>query len=351
MKRMNPIAIWLWITAAMIFVMVVIGGLTRLTESGLSIVDWRPVTGWFPPLSQEAWMTTFDAYKTSPEYQEINAGMVLSEFKQIFWLEYIHRLWGRLIGLVFVIPALYFIVRGAVSGWMGIRLALILLLGASQGVLGWYMVQSGLADQPWVSPYRLVAHFGLALAVYSLVIWTALEMGSGPIRPVLTMTTFLLFFGFIVVLSGAAVAGTDAGLTYNTFPMMDGYLVPPQIWDSPVLLENVFEDIRTVQFNHRLLATLVAISVLLTWIGRRMTGQLVGKWGNSAVFLTFVQYGLGIATLLSVVAIPLASAHQAVGTLLITVLVGWAHADSVNIASTGKNGQDLGRMDGKPVAG
>ena len=351
MSRFNSIAVWLWSISVMIFVMVVIGGLTRLTESGLSMVDWRPITGWLPPLGQEAWMATFEAYKSSPEYQAFNAGMSLSEFKGIFWLEYVHRLWGRLIGLVFVLPFLYFVVRGLISGRLAARLVLILILGASQGVLGWYMVQSGLADEPWVSPYRLVAHFGLALAVYILVIWTALDLASGPTKPIVSMPTILLIFGFIVMLSGGTVAGNDAGLTYNTFPRMDGHFIPPQIWDSSVFLENVFEDVRTVQFNHRILATIVALGILLTWARHRVAGHIIRGWGNGAAVLVCIQYALGIGTLLSVVAIPLASAHQAVGTLLIGVLAGWAHANSVKTTRAGKKDQELDRKDGKPVAG
>jgi len=351
MNKMTLIAAWLWFVAAMIFVMVIIGGLTRLTESGLSMVDWRPVTGWLPPLGSAEWQATFAAYRTSPEYQEINAGMSLSEFKGIFWLEYIHRLWGRLIGLVFIVPFAFFLVRGWVSWRLAGRLTLMLILGGSQGVLGWYMVQSGLSNEPWVSPYRLVAHLGLALAVFVLVIWTALDLAEGARRPKIGMPMASLIWIFLTVLSGGAVAGMNAGLTYNTFPMMDGAIIPSQIWDSPTFFANLFEDVRTVQFNHRAMATCAVILVLLTWIWRMRSRGRVPYWGHCAAGLVCLQYALGIATLLSVVAIPIASSHQAFGTLLLAALVGWAHYDGRNRAYASEKGQELDGMSGNPVAG
>lgn len=330
MRRMNVVAMWLWTVIAAVFAIVVIGGLTRLTESGLSMVDWHPVTGWLPPLDQAAWQAAFDAYRGSPEYREINAGMSLDDFKGIFWLEYIHRLWGRLIGVVFAVPFFIFAVRGVLGWRLGGRLGVILVLGGLQGVLGWYMVQSGLAAEPWVSPYRLTAHFGLAMAVLALLVWTALDVAAaadGPLVPAPGVVLGVCALVFVTLLSGAAVAGNDAGLTYNTFPFMDGALLPAGLWSEPGFFANVFEDIQSVQFNHRALATFTAISVLAAYVLRRRSGPRT-RWANAAAGLVIVQYGLGIATLLSVVAIPIASAHQAVGTALLIALVGWAHADA-----------------------
>jgi cytochrome c oxidase assembly protein subunit 15 len=348
MSNSTLVTRWLWTVAGAVFLMVVIGGLTRLTESGLSMVNWRPVTGWLPPLDEAAWRAVFDAYRDSPEYREINAGMSLDDFKGIFWLEYIHRLWGRLIGVLFALPLIVFAARGMIGLRLGGRLAAIFVLGGLQGVLGWYMVQSGLADQPWVSPYRLTAHFGLAMAVLALIVWTALDTDAGPRAPRPTAVSAVALLAFATLLSGASVAGNDAGLTYNTFPLMDGALVPAGVWSEAALTANLFDDIQTVQFNHRVLATLTAVCVLGVYIARRRAGPMP-RWGHAAAAAVVVQYVLGIATLLSVVAIPVASAHQAVGTLLLVALVGWSHAEGRSRAVSGFSAG--ARTDGNPVAG
>lgn len=322
---------WLLGIAGMVFVMVVIGALTRLTDSGLSMVDWRPITGWLPPMSHEEWQKAFDAYRQFPEYAKINAGMTLFEFQEIFWLEFIHRVWGRLIGVAFMLPLAWFLIRRMVPAAFIPRLIGLLILGGAQGFMGWYMVKSGLVDRPDVSQYRLTAHLGLAFAIYLALIWTALDI----LRPRAAGLTadsrkllWTLALVFLTAMSGGFVAGLDAGFTYNTFPLMDGDLIPEgYLVHDPAWL-SIFEDITTVQFNHRLLATITGIVVL--FIALKVLGRTEDPsarrglmWSNA---LVLAQYSLGIATLLSVVALPLATLHQATALALLTALVFSAHA-------------------------
>ena len=322
---------WLLAVAAMVFVMVVIGALTRLTESGLSMVSWRPVTGWLPPLSEAEWQATFDAYRQYPEYLKVNAGMTLHEFKEIFWLEFIHRVWGRLIGLAFFIPFLVFLVRGMVAKPLLPRLIGLLFLGGAQGFMGWYMVQSGLIDRPDVSQYRLTAHLCLAFAIYLALIWTALDV-LRPRAPGLGKASrrLLLLLGlvFLTAMSGGFVAGLDAGMTYNTFPLMDGDLIPEGYLVYDPAWKSLFEDITTVQFNHRLLATLTGVAVIAgaVMLMRQTTDPIARRGLIVSKLLVITQYLLGIATLLSVVAISLATLHQATALLLMTALLFSAHA-------------------------
>jgi cytochrome c oxidase assembly protein subunit 15 len=322
---------WLVGIAGMVFIMVVIGALTRLTDSGLSMVDWRPITGWLPPMTDEAWQKAFDAYRQFPEYQKINAGMSLFEFKEIFWLEFIHRVWGRLIGIAFALPMIFFFVRRMIPAAFAPRIIGLFLLGGAQGFMGWYMVMSGLVDRPDVSQYRLTAHLGLAFVIYLALLWTAFDIlrprlpGLGqPSKRLLGVLALV----FLTAMSGGFVAGLDAGFTYNTFPMMDGQLVPPGYLVYDPAWKSLFEDIPTVQFNHRLLATVTGISVL--YVGVKSLGLTVDPaarrglmWSNA---LVLAQYTLGIATLLSVVAIPLATLHQATALALMTALLFSAHA-------------------------
>lgn len=327
MQADRAVVIWLWVIAAMIFAMVILGGLTRLTGSGLSMVDWRPLTGWLPPVNHAEWGAAFDAYKKTPEYREINTDMTLMGFKGIFWLEYLHRFFGRIIGLVFSVPLVVFALRGALSRGLGLRLAVMLVLGAAQGGLGWWMVQSGLVDEPWVSPYRLTAHLGLALALFVFVIWTIADLSDRPSRPVFGAPALLALMAFLTLLSGGAVAGIDAGVVYNTFPLMDGAFIPSQIWDQTPVAANLFEDHRTVQFNHRAAATLTALGVVGLWLWRQSGGEAVPGSAHFSAVLILAQYGLGVATLLSGAALPFASAHQALGTLVFAALALWAHAE------------------------
>jgi heme a synthase len=306
------VGVWLLLCCALVFAMVLLGGLTRLTESGLSIVEWQPVTGVLPPLSAAEWQAEFAKYQATPEYQKVNAGMSLAAFQRIWWMEYSHRLLGRLIGVVFLLPFLWFLARGHVpSGFRG-HLWLVFLLGAAQGAVGWYMVRSGLVDRPDVSQYRLAAHLGLALLIYLYMLRLALDLLWPAARRASGFAWFVLALVFVQALIGALVAGLDAGLHYNTFPLMDGELVPAGLLLQEPWWLNLFENPITVQFAHRIGAYAVTGAVL--WFCWRSDHPLRG-WLLAALAL---QVALGIATLLLVVPLPLAWAHQAGAVVLLT---------------------------------
>lgn len=325
------IATWLFVVAGMIFGAVVIGGLTRLTESGLSITDWRPLTGWLPPLSDSEWASVFERYKLIPEYYMLNAGMTVDDFKNIFWLEYIHRVWGRLIGLVFALPFIWFVLTRQVDRALLPILLGLFILGGMQGGVGWFMVMSGLSERTDVSQYRLALHLGVALLIYVLVIRTAFWLRRGRKAPAVDnrglRRPFWCLLGLIgvTILSGAFVAGLNAGMTYNTFPLMDGDLVPPYLYDMSPLWLAAFEDIATVQFNHRLLAIITLLVSLAIWVwGRTRAGNSDLRIASGVVAVVAIgQITLGIATLLSVVQIELASLHQCGAVVLMTAVL-WA---------------------------
>jgi cytochrome c oxidase assembly protein subunit 15 len=329
----RAIAIWLLCCCAMIFAMVVIGGVTRLTESGLSITEWQPVTGILPPLSAEQWQKEFDRYQQIPQFTEGHLGlMTLAEFKTIYFWEYAHRLWGRLIGVVFAVPLVWFLWRGRIARPLLPKLLLLFGLGALQGFVGWFMVQSGLAERTSVSQYRLVLHLGLALIIYSATLWIALgllipdSIGRPPISARLrAAANTILALVFLTILAGGFVAGLDAGLTYNTFPLMDGRLVPAGYAQLEPFWLNWFETVAAVQFNHRLLAMTTVAAVLALWIAARHA-DAARQAMNLLVAAVLLQVALGIATLLLVVPIPLAAAHQAGAVLLLTAAVVARHA-------------------------
>jgi cytochrome c oxidase assembly protein subunit 15 len=316
-----PISVrnWLIVVAAMIFLMIVLGALTRLTESGLSMVEWRPVTGWLPPLSDAAWQTELQKYLSSPQGRVINRGFGVAEFKQIFWLEFAHRLWGRLIGVVFALPLAWFWLRGKLAPALKPRLLVLLVLGALQGALGWAMVASGLIDRPSVSAYRLAGHLLLAVALYAHTVWLILELGPRAIRRddpgTRRKAAALIAFLFVVLTFGALMAGLRAGTSHNTFPTMSGYWIPPGLFDLSPWWINVFENGTTVQFVHRWLAMLLVLGVLaLAWRARRPETLL-------AAAMALLQLSLGIATILSGVDITIATLHQAGAVLLLTTLI------------------------------
>ena len=322
--RNRAMAIWLFIIAAMVFAMVILGGLTRLTHSGLSMVDWRPFTGWFPPFNESAWQILFEQYQKFPEFNKKNSDMSLPGFKSIFWLEYLHRLWGRLIGLAFFVPCVVFLVRRWINRAMLIRYAFMMIMGASQGVLGWYMVQSGLIDRPDVSQYRLAAHLILALFIFGYILWVGLTLWQNT-EFILSWSRLSLGAGLLVLLvfstafSGALVAGLDAGLTYNTFPLMDGKFVPDGLFDMRPFYVNFFENIITVQFNHRVFAEGTCIAFLAFWLFARRQAipdslALALKWMGIVVI---IQVTLGISTLVMVIPISLAAMHQSGAVVLL----------------------------------
>jgi cytochrome c oxidase assembly protein subunit 15 len=332
-RRQAAVVRWLLVVCVLLFLMIVLGGLTRLTESGLSIVEWKPLTGWIPPFGDAAWQELFQKYRASPEYQKITRGMTLDQFKGIFWLEFVHRLWGRLIGFAFAVPLAVFWWRGWLDRQLKLHLIVALLLGASQGALGWLMVASGLVDDPRVSPYRLAAHFGLGVFIYGYLFWLATgridlarQVGPGPGDAVVRRRAFWIV-GLVAVtmLSGALVAGLDAGRAYNTFPFMAGRIVPDGYFALGGTLGDMFENIAAVQFNHRALATLTLLIALGFGFHARRTLDNPRLW--RAILLVAVaaavQYVLGVLTLLTHVQVALGAAHQATAVILFTALL-WA---------------------------
>jgi heme a synthase len=345
---LRPIALWLLCCCAMIFAMVVIGGVTRLTLSGLSITEWQPVVGILPPLSPAAWVAEFDKYRHIPQYRLVNYGMSLDQFKTIYLWEYFHRLWGRLIGFAYALPFVYFALRRRLPRRLLVPLAGILLLGFLEGALGWYMVESGLAERVEVSQYRLVAHLTLALSIYAITLWIALgllathrqpapsphpnpppQAGEGWTRRASDgrvgaawrrAAEAISGLVALTIAAGGFVAGLNAGLTYNTFPLMDGSLVPADYAQLHPFMRNWFENIAAVQFDHRLLATTTAAAVLLLWLaGWRASLPRPARLALHALLAAaLLQFVLGVATLLLVVPIPLAAAHQAGAVLLLS---------------------------------
>ena len=329
-RNRRAIAWWLLALAGLVLAMVVLGGITRLNHAGLSIVDWRPLLGVLPPFGDEAWQALFADYQRFPEYQEINRGMTLGEFKDIFWLEYAHRLLGRVVGIAFALPFIWFLIRRAFDRPLALKALAIGILGGLQGLLGWYMVQSGLVDRPDVSPYRLAAHLGLAVAIYGCLIWVALGLlvdgtvervrQAGRWRGALWGATGLVF---VTILSGAFVAGNDAGLAYNTFPLMADAIVPPDIFLIEPLWRNFFENVPLVQLDHRLLAMLTTLVVILIWAAalRWLPPAPARSALHAAAAAVLVQFVLGIATLLTFVPVPLGAAHQAGAMVVFTVIL------------------------------
>jgi len=327
-KPARAVGLWLLVCCAMVLAMAVIGAITRLTESGLSIMEWAPLSGALPPLSQAEWERLFALYQQIPEYQQVNAWMDLEAFKTIFWWEYIHRLWGRLIGVVFAVPLAWFWLRGRIDRPLGRKLLVALALGAAQGALGWFMVASGFAERTDVSQYRLTAHLLLALAIYGYLFWLALsvlwprpERSRDGAAPLLRRALWgLLALVSITIASGGFVAGLNAGLTYNTFPLMDGELIPRGYALMTPWTANLFENVTAVQFNHRLLAvTTVAVTLALWLWSLSRTLAPAAQMGFAALaILALIQLALGITTLLLVVPVTLGALHQAGAVLVLT---------------------------------
>jgi heme a synthase len=319
---------WLIGVAALIALMVLVGGATRLTESGLSIVEWKPVAGTLPPLTEAQWHEAFEGYKKIPQYRELNAGMTLAEFKTIFWWEWSHRLLGRFIGVAYLLPFVYFLWRGALSAELKRRLWLIFGLGALQGAVGWWMVASGLTQRTEVSQYRLAAHLILALVIFASIVWTVRRMHVRPAAATAArlklFSQLLLGLTFLQIYFGALVAGLRAGRAYNTWPTIDGAFIPSaeRLFFETPWWRNLFDNVLTVQFEHRMTAYLLLVVALWHAINatRARAGAVVGGawWLVAAVLLQAV---LGILTLLSQVPIGLALAHQAVAIVVLAIAV------------------------------
>lgn len=327
----RPLAIarWLFGVAALILLMVLVGGITRLTESGLSITEWKPVTGALPPLGEAAWAAEFAHYRHSSQYVLMNQGMTLAAFKHIFFWEYIHRLLGRVIGLVYALPMLWFFARRAVPTGHGLRLAILLLLGGAQGAVGWLMVKSGLTDRVNVEPAMLAAHLGMALILMGAVLWTACDMlllarnpAARPVRPTLwgAITVAVLF---LQLLLGAITAGLRAGYVANTWPLMNDHFMPEGIvwWGS--FWRTITSDPYLVHFIHRWWAWVAAVAIIL--LARRLRRVEAGGIAFALLALVVVQIMLGIATVVTGVAIVIAVTHQVAGAALLGLTVAGAH--------------------------
>ena len=330
--RQRAIRLWLMAVAALIFAMVLVGGATRLTESGLSIVEWQPVAGTLPPLSDAAWQAEFDKYKAIPQYQQINHGMSLADFKTIYRWEWGHRFLGRLIGAAFLLPFLFFLWRGWIGPGLRWRLWVIFGLGAVQGAVGWWMVASGLVERTSVSQYRLAFHLTLACVIYAAIVWTIQQMTPRQIAPVMRRVSVTASVLVVLVLSqiylGALVAGLRAGLIYNTWPLIDGALVPQasSLFFNDPWWRNLFENTLTVQFNHRMMANTIFLIALLHLIDTWRTASQSARTGAAVLFAAVaLQAALGIVTLLHQTPLSLALGHQGMAMVVLTVAVAHAH--------------------------
>ncbi|MBX3485538.1 COX15/CtaA family protein [Phenylobacterium sp.] len=330
--RSKPVAIWLFVVAALVIGMIVLGGATRLTDSGLSITQWKPVTGAIPPLSPADWQAEFARYKQIPQYAQLNAGMSLADFKTIYWWEWSHRFLGRIIGAVFFVPFVVFAIRRELPRRLFLRLGVIFALGGAQAAVGWWMVASGLSQRVSVAPERLMAHLGLAFALLAALLWTAFDCWAGAARQTLPSpwgrrAAALLGLIFVQILLGALVAGNDAGLVYNDWPLMNGRLVPDDYWNGG-LWATLAHSQGAVQLHHRLVAyllTVVAVALGVTaWRSTYLarTSKLLGLGVAAAVVL---QAGLGIATLMTRAPLGLSIVHQlsAAAVLGLGVAFAW----------------------------
>ena len=339
---MSGVRIWLYGLCLMVFAMVLLGGATRLTDSGLSITEWRPLIGMIPPLSDLDWQSVFQKYQQIPEYSRVNEGMSLADFKRIFWWEWSHRLLGRLIGLALVLPWLVFTLLGKIPKALQPKLLIMLLLGGLQGFLGWYMVKSGLVDRVDVSQYRLAVHLLMAALIFWFILWVALDLeGHRSFQLVLPLVSRDVWMagGLAVLLLaqiglGALVAGLHAGLSHNTWPLMDGDFIPDGLWLLEPLAVNLFENVMTVQFNHRMLAYgVLALALVHGFLVIRKSEGLIKSSAFMVLLALSFQVALGIAVLLLVVPLSLALAHQ--GLAFITFALAVRHFYLIKAAYSG----------------
>ena len=327
--KARPVRVWLYLLAALVFLMVLVGGATRLTDSGLSITEWKPVTGIIPPLTDEDWIGEFANYQQIPEYEQINRGMTLAEFKRIYWWEWVHRFLGRMIGFAFLIPFLWFWRKRSLPAGLGRKLGAIFALGAFQGGVGWWMVKSGLVNRVDVSQYRLAIHLTIACLIFVAIVWLARSLTTE--RPEPAPYTSRWFANGLIVLVlgqiflGGLVSGTDAGLTHNTWPLIDGHFIPPleNLFAVKPAWKNFFENVVTVQFDHRMIGYLVVAAAFLHSLmeHRRNSTSQASLRANLFAFVAFLQASLGVTVLVTAVPIGMALVHQAVAMILLTVAV------------------------------
>ncbi|MFT4607985.1 MAG: cytochrome c oxidase assembly protein subunit 15 [Urechidicola sp.] len=338
----RAISHWLLVCLFLIFFMVVLGGVTRLTGSGLSMVNWHPIHGTIPPITSAQWDEEFSFYQQSPEFQKINSAMDVDDFKSIFWLEYSHRMLGRVIGLVFFVPLVYFWWRKKIKPGLTPKLLAMFVLGGFQGLLGWYMVKSGLVNNPHVSQYRLTAHLVSAIFIYGFILWTWLDLRypkisqhsqNHQLNRLFQLSLGLLSLVLLTIVSGGFVAGMKAGLIFNTFPLMGGQWIPEGISALSPWYMNLFENKVTAQFGHRVLAIGTAI-LLFAWyikgrslsVGQRLDSQRLTQSFKWIGMMVIIQVSLGLFTLLYHVPVPVASMHQAGALLLFSAMLINMHA-------------------------
>ncbi len=322
--------IWLLALTTMVLLIIIIGGLTRLTDSGLSMTDWKPLLGVIPPLSQDSWLIVFEMYKQTPEFKIVNRGMTLEEFKFIFWWEWFHRVFARLIGVVFIIPLIYFLIKKQVSKSLLLRLPIVFMFGIFQAFVGWWMVKSGLSENPYVSPYRLTFHLLNALIIFSILLWIAMDYKHSLKTNFLSKPfsqDFLVFFSivlvFITIGTGGFMAGTNSGQSFNTFPLMNGKIIPDDYFLEDLGMYNIFENTVAINFNHRWFSIFVFFYIIfvcfkfIKFDNKKVPKILV----ILVLFFLTLQVALGIVTLLSNVYLPLASMHQTNSILLLSTLL------------------------------
>ena len=327
----NPaVYIWLLLLTTMVLLIIVIGGLTRLTDSGLSMTDWRPLLGVIPPLNENNWQSVFEMYKLTPEFKIVNKNMNLEQFKFIFWWEWFHRVFARLIGIIFIIPLIYFIIRKKLNSTLYLRLTLVFSFGLFQAIVGWWMVKSGLNDNPYVSPYRLTFHLLNALIIFSMLLWIAMDyrysIKINFISKPFTSSFYILLsiiLIFITIASGGFMAGTNSGQSFNTFPLMNGKIIPDDYHMNDYGIYNIFENTVAINFNHRWISIFAFIYILficfkfIKFDNKNISNKLV----YLILFFLTLQVLLGIVTLLSNVYLPLASMHQTNSILLLSTLL------------------------------
>ena len=335
--RLKPVRIWLWVLALMVFCMVLVGGATRLTDSGLSITEWKPIHGIIPPLNEAQWQEELEKYRQIPEYQLINKGMSMSEFQFIYWWEWGHRFLGRMIGFAFLIPFGVFVAQKRIPRWLMPRLAVLFVLGGLQGAIGWWMVASGLVERTDVSQYRLATHLTMAAVIFMSIIWVAESLRSRPVKYTPDSDRVMLaHWPFLILLQiflGGLVAGLDAGMGYTTWPLMDGAIIPSGLLIQEPWWRNFFENALTVQFVHRCFAyALLIFAGFMAWRFARHGEKNV--YGSSALLLLgllLTQALIGILTLFYQVPLDLALMHQGGAFVILAYVTIWLRRATASV--------------------
>jgi len=309
--------------AILVGLMIVIGGITRLTGSGLSMVEWRPLIGTLPPLNNDEWMRVFDLYKKSPEYAQLNFGIGMDEFKRIFFWEYFHRLWGRLLGIFYIFPLIYFFLQKTIPSKYKIPLIVLGIVGGLQGIIGWWMVTSGLSQEPTVSQYRLAIHLFIALSIFTCLIWLGHSLFLGVSKIQFRMPILIFALIFLTIIAGAFVAGMNAGLLYNHFPLMGNGFIPVEYGEKGLL--DPFENPASAQFHHRWLALIAICGVVFLWRSA-IKAKVAIKQANLMLIIVFGQFILGILTLVNAAPVHLGAMHQTGAILLIAISISVIHS-------------------------